>query len=61
MARVHRWLEKVGFELLREERHVSGFFTKNLPSSLRRFLEENSFTQNVVISNLELLLRKSKS
>jgi len=27
---------------------------------VRRFLEENSFTQNVVISNLELLLRKSK-
>jgi ubiquinone/menaquinone biosynthesis C-methylase UbiE len=61
VARVHRWLERVGFELLREERHVSGFFTKNLPQSLRRFLEENSFTQNVVVSNLELLLRKSKS
>ncbi len=61
VARVHRWLEKTGFELLREERHVSGFFTKNLPSALRRFLEENSFTQNVVINNLELLVRKSKS
>ena len=61
VARVHRWLERTGFELLREERHVSGFFTKNLPSALRRFLEENSLTQNVVISNLELLLRKSKS
>ena len=60
VARVHRWLERAGFELLREERHVSGFFTRNLPSALRRFLEENSFTQNVVISNLELLLRKSK-
>ena len=61
VARVHRWLERTGFELLREERHVSGFFTKNLPVALRRFLEENSLTQNVVISNLELLLRKSKS
>jgi ubiquinone/menaquinone biosynthesis C-methylase UbiE len=60
VARVHRWLERAGFELLREERHVSGFFTRNLPSAVRRFLEENSFTQNVVISNLELLLRKSK-
>ena len=29
-------------------------------AAARRFLEENSFTQNVVISNLELLLRKSK-
>jgi ubiquinone/menaquinone biosynthesis C-methylase UbiE len=61
VARVHRWLEKTGFELVREERHVSGFFTKNLPGALRRFLEENSFTQNVVINNLELLLRKTKS
>ncbi len=61
VARVHRWLEKTGFELVREERHVSGFFTKNLPGVLRRFLEENSFTQNVVINNLELLLRKTKS
>jgi ubiquinone/menaquinone biosynthesis C-methylase UbiE len=60
VARVHQWLEKAGFELVREERHVSGFFTRNVPSALRRFLEENSFTQNVVISNLELLLRKSK-
>jgi len=60
VARVHRWLALVGFELLREERHVSGFFTRNLPSAMRRFLEENSFTQNVIISNLELLLRKSK-
>jgi ubiquinone/menaquinone biosynthesis C-methylase UbiE len=60
VARVHRWLERAGFELLREERHVSGFFTRNLPSAVRRLLEENSFTQNVVISNLELLLRKSK-
>jgi ubiquinone/menaquinone biosynthesis C-methylase UbiE len=60
VARVHRWLEEAGFELLREERHVSGFFSRNLPSAFRRFLEENSLTQNVVVSNLELLLRKSK-
>jgi ubiquinone/menaquinone biosynthesis C-methylase UbiE len=60
VARVRRWLEGAGFELLREERHVSGFFTRNLPSAVLRFLEENTFTQNVVISNLELLSRKSK-
>jgi len=61
VARVHDWLEKAGFDVLREERHVSGFFTRNLPAFLRRFLEENAFTQNVVISNLEFLLRKTKS
>ncbi|MGH9321042.1 MAG: class I SAM-dependent methyltransferase [Vicinamibacteria bacterium] len=61
VARVHEWLRRAGFDLLREERHVSGFFTRHLPSFLRRFLERSPFTQNVVISNLEFLLRKSKS
>jgi ubiquinone/menaquinone biosynthesis C-methylase UbiE len=61
VARVHDWLSQAGFDVLREERHVSGFFTRNVPSFLRRFLEENSFTQNVIISNLEFLLRKTKS
>ena len=55
---VHRWLEKVGFDVVREERHVSGFFTR-LPDFLRSALERNGFTQNIIISNLELLLRKS--
>lgn len=59
VARVHRWLERVGFAIVREERHVSGFFTRNLPRFLRSFLERNGFTQNIIISNLELLLKKS--
>jgi SAM-dependent methyltransferase len=61
VARVHRWLEKAGFEVVKEERHVSGFFTRNVPSFLRAFLERNPYTQNVIISNLEYLLKKSKS
>jgi SAM-dependent methyltransferase len=59
VARVHGWLERVGFHVVREERHVSGFFTRNLPKFLRSFLEKNGFTQNIIISNLELLLKKS--
>ena len=59
VARVHRWLERVGFDVVREERHVSGFFTRNVPKFLRRFLEHNEFTQNIIISNLELLVKKS--
>jgi len=59
VAGVHRWLERVGFDVVREERHVSGFFTRNLPKFLRGFLEKNGFTQNIIISNLELLLKKS--
>ena len=59
VARVHRWLERVGFDVVREERHVSGFFTRNIPKSIRNFLEHNGFTQNIIISNLELLVKKS--
>ncbi len=59
VARVHRWLERVGFDVVREERHVSGFFVRNFPKFLRRFLERNGFTQNIIISNLELLVKKS--
>lgn len=58
VARVHRWLDRVGFDVVREERHVSGFFTKNIPKFARAFLEGNGFTQNIIISNLELLLKK---
>jgi len=59
VAGVHDWLDRVGFTLVREQRHVSGFFTRNIPSFLRRVLEENGFTQNIVVSNLELLLKKA--
>jgi hypothetical protein len=58
VARVHAWLERVGFDVVREERHVSGFFARNLPKFLRSFLEQNGFTQNIIISNLELLVKK---
>lgn len=61
VARVHQWLVRAGFDVLREERHVSGFFSRNLPGFLRRRLEENRFTQNIIISNLELLLAKKES
>lgn len=59
VARVHHWLDRVGFDVVREERHVSGFFMRNVPKFARSFLEQNGFTQNIIISNLELLLKKS--
>ena len=61
LSRVHGWLERAGFDVLREERHVSGFFTRAFPGFLLRLLERNALTQNIVISNLEFLLRKSKT
>ena len=60
MSEVHGWLSRAGFDVLRERRHVSGFF-RALPNGLRERLEANDFTQNIVVSNLELLLTKSPS
>ena len=61
LAGVHAWLSSAGFEVLKENRHVSGFFTRRVPGFLRRMLERNRFTQNVIISNLEFLLAKKES
>lgn len=58
VAGVNEWLQASGFQLIREDRHVSGFFTRRVPEFLRRFLETNPLTQNIVISNLEYVLAK---
>lgn len=58
-AGVRRWLAETGFQLVREDRHISGFFRRQVPGFLRRRLERNSFTQNIIISNLEYVLAKS--
>ncbi len=58
VKRVHEWLGAAGFRLLREDRHISGFFRRNIPGFLRRFLEGNGWTQNIIISNLDYVLVK---
>lgn len=57
-SRVHEWLDEAGFHLIREDRHVSGFFRRRVPSFLRRLLERNRLAQNIIISNLEYVLAK---
>lgn len=59
VGRLHRWLGQAGFRVLREDRHLSGFFASRIPRSLQRFLEANGFTQNIVIGNLECVLARS--
>jgi len=59
VERVHRWLDPLGFRILLEDRLVTGFFRRNIPGMLRRFLEQNGFTQNVIIGNLEYVLAKN--
>jgi ubiquinone/menaquinone biosynthesis C-methylase UbiE len=58
VERVHEWLEAAGFRLHQEDRHISGFFRRNVPGFFRRFLETNGWTQNIIISNLDYVLVK---
>lgn len=58
IARACEWMEQSGFQLLLEDQRVSGFFRRQMPGFLRRWLEKNSFTQNIIISNLEYVLAK---
>jgi hypothetical protein len=36
VRRLHAWIEGSGFQLVREDRHVTGFFRRVLPGPLRR-------------------------
>jgi ubiquinone/menaquinone biosynthesis C-methylase UbiE len=58
VAGVHEWLRQSGFQLAREDRHISGFFRRRVPGFLRRLLEGNGLSQNIIISNLEYVLVK---
>ncbi len=58
VAGVYKWMEQAGFQLLLEDQRVSGFFRRRIPGFLRRWLEKNNFTQNIIISNLEYVLAK---
>ena len=61
VSTVRRWLKGTGFRLVKEKRHMSGFFARRVPRVLRRSVERNRFTQSIIYSNLEYLLRKPES
>ncbi len=58
VATAHEWIRRSGFELLKEDRPVSGFFARRMPPFVLRLLKKNRFTQNVIHTNLEYVLRK---
>lgn len=52
------WIAGSGFHLLREERHVTGFFRRVLPGALRRRLLETRGAQDVMIGHVQCVLEK---
>jgi ubiquinone/menaquinone biosynthesis C-methylase UbiE len=58
VRRLREWIAGSGFRLLREDRHVTGFFRRALPGPLRRALEATPFTQDVMIGHIQCVLQK---
>ena len=58
VRRLRAWIQGSGFRLLREDRHVTGFFRRVLPSPLRRALADTPLTQDVMIGHIQCVLLK---
>ena len=52
------WIARSGFHVVREERHVTGFFRRVLPAALRRRLQETALAQDVMIGHIQCVLEK---
>jgi len=55
---VASWISRSGFERIREEHHVTGFFRRALPRPMRRLLERTPWIQDVMIGQIQCVLRK---
>lgn len=58
LHRLTGWVRAAGFRVVREERHVTGFF-RALPGALRRWLERTRFTQDVMTGHVQCVLEKA--
>jgi SAM-dependent methyltransferase len=58
VARLGDWIRASGFRLLREDRHLTGFFRRFLPGPLRRWMERTPFAQDVMTGHIQCVLQK---
>ena len=58
LARLRSWLRQAGFRLLREDRHVTGFFRRALPAPLRALLEKTPVARDVMVGHVQCVLEK---
>jgi hypothetical protein len=59
VRRLLGWLRASGLVLVREDRHVTGFFRRVLPGPLRRAFEKLPFTQDVMTGHIQCVLKKA--
>jgi SAM-dependent methyltransferase len=58
VSRLAAWIGRSGFRLVREDRHVTGFFRRALPGPLRRLLEKTPGARDVMIGHIQCVLVK---
>lgn len=58
VRRLSAWIAGSGFRLVREERHVTGFFRRALPGPLLRFCSSWPLVQDVMIGHIQCVLAK---
>jgi len=58
VRRLGAWIQGAGFRMVREDRHVTGFFRRFLPGAARRFLENAPLAQDVMIGHIQCVLEK---
>ena len=58
VSRLESWISASGFRVLREDRHLTGFFRRFVPGPLRRVLERTPFARDVMIGHIQCVLVK---
>jgi SAM-dependent methyltransferase len=58
LSRLRAWIRHAGFRLLREDRHVTGFFRHAVPGPVRRLLEKTPFARDVMVGHVQCVLEK---
>lgn len=58
LERLRGWFRQAGFRVLREDRHVTGFFRRALPGPLRRLLEKTPLARDVMVGHVQCVLEK---
>jgi ubiquinone/menaquinone biosynthesis C-methylase UbiE len=58
VQRVLKWATSAGFERVREDLHVTGFFRRCVPGPLRRTLAATPWAQDVMVGHVECVLTR---
>jgi hypothetical protein len=58
LRRLEAWIGGSGLRLLRQDRHVTGFFRRFVPGPLRRLMQAVPGTRDVMVGHVQCVLQK---